>query len=71
MMIILTAEQATQVRGEYENHYSLAPIRIDDDLYALPVSVLDNPNYNRAFPILSQCPIEKVIRPLEVEDELN
>ncbi len=70
MMIILTTEQANQVRGDYDNHFSLAPIYIGDNVYALPLSVLDNQNYSRAFTILSQCQIGDVERP-EAEDETN
>lgn len=60
LMIILTAEQADVVRGEGNNNSYLSPI-FYMDYYVLPVSVLDDADYEDRWNYLKQLPQQEII----------
>lgn len=59
-MIILTAEEANQVKGLYEKPYTLEPIYLADNKYGLPETIVMNPAYRDAWALLKSKPVELI-----------
>jgi hypothetical protein len=55
MVIILTEEQANEVRGQTSPISYLEPVALLENLYFLPIEVLSDENHNSKFDILSVC----------------
>lgn len=56
-MIILTANQADQVRGLTVKGHALAPRPLANGTFALPVSVLTDPAHAKRWALLKTLPI--------------
>lgn len=54
--LILSAEQAKQIRGESSPGHSLDPRELADGTFALPVEVLRDPNHAKVLSVLSKVP---------------
>jgi hypothetical protein len=67
-MILLNKEQADQIRGNYGKYSALAPIQVVEG-FALPVDVLDNPEFATILNYLYTLPIQEVT--LIEQPELN
>lgn len=69
-MILLTAEQADKVRGNYGNYSALDPIQVVEG-FALPIDVLTNIEFVSIKEYLLTIPIQEVtfIQPPEIEEE--
>jgi hypothetical protein len=57
-MIVLTAEEATAVRGPSASveHAALMPVELEDGRYVLPVEVLDDPAHDEHHDMLVALP---------------
>ncbi len=58
-MIILTSEQAGQVKGRHGKYSALEPIELIDGRSGLPVDVLQDPDLAEVKDFLSSLPIEE------------
>lgn len=58
--IVLTAEQALNLRGTYHNIAALEPVPIGDGRYFLPLAVLEDANFAEVKPILESLPQEEI-----------
>ena len=58
-MIVLDAEQATQVKGNYGKYSALNPIQVVEG-YALPLSVLDDDEFSSVKDLLLTFPQQEV-----------
>lgn len=58
--IILTATQASRVRGATAKGAALDPVALTDGTYALPVEVLTDPAHERLAAALSRLPQAEV-----------
>lgn len=58
--IILTAEQAESVRGNYGRAILEPAYRADLDCYVLGVQVLDMPAFAEAHDVLRELPVQEI-----------
>lgn len=58
-MILLTTEQAEQVRGKYDDFNELQPIEVVEG-YALPVDIIDNLVFKSVKDFLLALPQQEV-----------
>lgn len=58
-MILLTMEQANQIRGNYGSYSALDPVQVVEG-YALPIGVLNNIEFSSIKDYLLSLPIQEV-----------
>ena len=66
-LILLTIEQADQVRGNYGKYSALDPIATDNGMFILPVDVLDDPEHKEVLSQLGECKFAEI----KVTDVIN
>ena len=59
-VILLTSEQADQVRGRHGKYSALDPILADNGMYILPTDVLDDPEHAEVLKDLEGCKFAEV-----------
>lgn len=57
MMILLTLDEANEVRGPSDPMHALHPIELADGNYVLPVAVLDDPFHAEHHEMLNSLPL--------------
>lgn len=58
-MILLTLEQVTQVKGNYGKYSALDPIQVIEG-YALPLDILNDPEFSNVHELLLTLPQQDV-----------
>lgn len=66
-MILLTEEQANQVRGMYGTYSMLDPFKVVEG-WALPIKVIDKPEFALVKDFLSSLPQQEVT--MIIDDEI-
>lgn len=66
-MIILTAEEADQVRGLSSPGAALEPRDLGDGRFVLPLEVLDDPAHAEKWETLATFPVEDVTMPQHID----
>ena len=59
-LIILTPEQASQVRGRHGKYSALDPIEADNGMFILPVDVLEDPEHREVLSDLGACKFAEI-----------
>lgn len=57
MMILLTLEEANEVKGYSDPMHALHPMELEDGSYVLPASVLDDPFHAEHHELLASLPL--------------